>query len=95
MELHPEDKAALLEVHAFLREEFLAAKKKADYDLPDFVAQPFRRRFVGDVQELVTFTEDMSSYEMHTFAKKVALMAEMKEQLERQEREMRASGLTV
>lgn len=95
MELHPEDKAALLGMHSFLRDEFLTAKKKADHDLPDFLAKPFRHRFVGDTMELVTFTEDMSADEMHTFAKKVALMAEMKKCLERQEREMRASGLTV
>ena len=95
MHLDPEDKAALLETHAFLRDEFLAAKKKADYDLPDFLVKPFQHRFVGDKLELVTFGEDMSAGEMHTFAKKVALMAEMKEYLERHEREMRASGLTV
>lgn len=95
MELHPEDKAALLEHHAELREEFLDAKQKADHDLPDFLAKPFRHRFVGDKMELATFTEDMTADEMHAFAKKVELMAEMKKCLERQEREMRAAGLTV
>lgn len=95
MELHPEDKAALLEMHAARREEFLDAKAKADREIPDFLAKPFRHRFVGDKMELVTFTEDMTSDEMFTLAKRVLEMAECKETLERQEREMRASGLTV
>jgi len=95
MHLDPEDKAALLETHAFLRDEFVAAKKKADHDLPDFVAKPFAHRFVGDTLELVTFNEDMTADEMHAFARKVEMMADMKKCLERQEREMRASGLTV
>ena len=95
MQLHPEDKAALLEVHDARREEFLDAKQKADHDLPDFLAKPFRYRFVGDTQELVTFGDDMSADEMLTFAKRVKEMAEAKKFLERHEREMRASGLTV
>lgn len=95
MELHPEDKAALLGMHSFLRDEFLDAKQKADHDLPDFLAKPFRHRFVGDTMEMVTFTEDMTADEMHAFARKVEMMADMKKCLERQEREMRASGLTV
>jgi glucuronate isomerase len=95
MHLDPEDKAALLEVHAARRDEFLDAKAKADHNLPDFVTKPFRHRFVGDTLELVTFGEDMSADEMLTFAKQVMEMAEAKKVLERQEREMRAAGLTV